>query len=135
LSFFKKNPRVRRTETAARLTQERFFGTMPGKESQIIWFNIRSKSMTPEFEQTVNSLARFKTYSLSLVLLNKSVQAIRQRGADDEAVRLILQGIRLLNSQLTEAVEVLQRRQEVERFISDLQRDWEMMRDDGRETP
>ncbi len=91
--------------------------------------------MTPEFEQTVNSLARFKTYSLSLVLLNKSVQAIRQRGADDEAVRLILQGIRLLNRQLTEAVEALQRRQEVERFISDLQRDWEMMQDDGRETP
>ncbi|RKY26293.1 MAG: hypothetical protein DRP79_05140 [Planctomycetota bacterium] len=91
--------------------------------------------MTPEFEQTVNSLARFKTYSLSLVLLNKSVQAIRQRGADEEAVRLILQGIQLLNRQLTEAVEALQRRQEVERFISDLQRDWETMRDDGRETP
>jgi len=82
--------------------------------------------MNPEFEQTVNSLARFKTYSLSLILLNKAAQAIQERGADREAVQLILRGIQLLNKQLSEAVEVLQRRQQVERFIAKLNNDWEV---------
>jgi len=91
--------------------------------------------MNPEFEQTVNSLARFKTYSLSLILLNKSAQAIQERGADREAVQLILKGIQLLNRQLSEAVEVLQRRQQVERFIARINNDWEVEGGDkGQET-
>lgn len=82
--------------------------------------------MNPEFEQTINSLARFKTYSLSLILLNKSAQAVQERGADREAVQLILRGIKLLNEQLSQAVEVLQRRQQVERFIARLHNDWDV---------
>lgn len=81
--------------------------------------------MTPEFEQTVNSLARFKTYSLGLILLNKSLQVIQARGADPEAVQLILQGIQMLNRQLGAAVEVLQRKQQVDRFIAELQNEWD----------
>jgi len=82
--------------------------------------------MNPEFEQTVNSLARFKTYSLSLILLNKSARVIQGRGADHEAVELIYRGIQLLNKQLSEAVDMLQRRQQVERFIAELNNDWEV---------
>jgi hypothetical protein len=91
--------------------------------------------MNPEFEQTVNSLARFKTYSLSLILLNKAAQAIQERGADREAVQLILRGIQLLNKQLSEAVEVLQRRQQVERFIAKLNNDWEVDGNGNRREP
>lgn len=81
--------------------------------------------MTPEFEQTVNSLARFKTYSLGLILLNKSLQVVQMRGADHDAVQMILQGIQMLNRQMGEAVDVLQRRQQVDRFIADLHNEWD----------
>ena len=91
--------------------------------------------MNPEFEQTLNSPPRFKTYSLSLILLNKSVQTIQQRGADPEAVRMILHGIQMLNKQLSKAVDVLKRRQQVNRFIAGLQNEWNLEDDERKMGP
>ena len=80
--------------------------------------------MDNPFEKTLSVESRFRTYSLSLIMLNKSVRLIQERGADKQALRLILAGIQLLNKQLFEAAEGLKRRQEVDRFISSLQDEW-----------
>ena len=80
--------------------------------------------MDDAFEKTLSTESRFRTYSLSLIMLNKSVRLIQERGADKQALRLILAGIQLLNKQLFDAAERLKRRQEVDRFIRSLHDEW-----------
>jgi hypothetical protein len=80
--------------------------------------------MEKAFEKTLSVESWFRTYSLSLIMLNKSVRLIQERGADKQAVRQILAGIQLLNKQLFDAAEQLKRRKEVDRFITSLQDEW-----------
>lgn len=75
-----------------------------------------------KFEETLNNILRFNTYTLAMATLVKSVKVLKERGADEKATSFILSGVDILIKQLEDAAQKVENKKLVEELLAELKK-------------